>query len=114
MLAASRRRSLRIPQPPRNSPGPAESAISSSRSIITGLRLSWISIGTLVPFHGDDVASMPSLVARAPMPPITDSQQMNCLPVCGLTPPMLGLKKCDVAAITRSGTALASAPIATS
>lgn len=40
---------------------------------------------------GINLNSTPSLFAREPMPPMIDSQQMNCRPVRGSVPPILGL-----------------------
>ena len=42
--------SRRMPRPPRNVPAPAESAISSQRTIRVGYSLSTISIGAILPF----------------------------------------------------------------
>ena len=65
--------SRRMPEPPRNFPGPAESRISSKRSTTIGWFASWASTGMFDALNAHAIASQPSFVARAPVPDSTSS-----------------------------------------
>jgi len=59
-----------MPRPPRNSPAPPESTISSKRVTRVGNSLSMISTGAILALLWLTVTpETPSLLARAPAPP---------------------------------------------
>ena len=65
--------SRRTPQPPRNRPAPAESAMKPKRSMTIGCAASCASIGMFEALNAHDIPSQPSRPARPPVPDSTSS-----------------------------------------
>ena len=88
--------------------------MSSKRSISTGWFASCDSTGMLEALNAIDMASQPSRSARAAVPERISSYTTVRRLRRGSKPPHVGFAKCEPAAVTRSGSAGASAPITAS
>ena len=99
---------------PGSVPGPAESRISSKRSMRTGWFASCDSTGMFEALNAIDIASQPSRSARAPVPTAPARRRRTGGRARGPSRRTSGWRSASAAAVTRPGRAGASAPMTAS